>query len=325
MLEPEPGVLDVKQEKADVQQSDTTSSSYIFKNEELLACNLKTEDFTAEYFESNLGPYQEVHVAESKNTLDILNDNVTIVKNEAEDYDKFKWDFNQNPAAGSSSSDGQIFENKMSVVKSELFDRAADPSSAEGVPEAELDNKPYKCELCDYRSNKRGNLKVHMRTHTGEKPYKCEHCDSSFSQSSYWRVHMRSHTGDKPFNCEVCGSGFSARGNLKVHLRSHTGEKPFKCELCDQGFRRREHVKLHLRSHTGAKLFKCQTCGKRFTTGGSLKVHMQSHTGEKPFKCEACDSSFSRRGDFEAHIRSHTGRNRSNANFVTAVFAGVDI
>ena len=33
--------------------------------------------------------------------------------------------------------------------------------------------KPFKCELCGFMSSYRGNMKVHMRTHTGKKPFNC--------------------------------------------------------------------------------------------------------------------------------------------------------
>lgn len=104
---------------------------------------------------------------------------------------------------------------------------------------------------CKYDFPRPSDLKVHMRTHTGNKPFACEFpgCDWKFAQSSSLRGHMRSHTGEKPFVCEVldCGRGFSQRCNFERHMRIHTGERPYVCNVpgCDASFSQHDHLKKH--------------------------------------------------------------------------------
>lgn len=49
--------------------------------------------------------------------------------------------------------------------------------------------KVFECNICHKKSNKLGNHKIHMLTHTGARPHRCEVCDKTFVQKSSLKTH----------------------------------------------------------------------------------------------------------------------------------------
>ena len=78
--------------------------------------------------------------------------------------------------------------------------------------------KPNKCNQCDYASSRAGDLRTHLKTHSGEKSNKCDQCDFASSRAGHLRTHLKMHSGEKPnvalavfaalykqLHCQLCG------------------------------------------------------------------------------------------------------------------------
>lgn len=51
--------------------------------------------------------------------------------------------------------------------------------------------------------------------------YRCSYyrCGKIYSGSTNLKIHVRTHTGERPFNCALCERAFSAKGNLVKHFK----------------------------------------------------------------------------------------------------------
>ena len=75
-----------------------------------------------------------------------------------------------------------------------------DNDFSEDVPFRNTNNegvKSNKCNQCNFASSQLGDLRKHMKIHSGEKSNKCNQCDYVSSQADNLRRHLRTHTVEK--------------------------------------------------------------------------------------------------------------------------------
>jgi len=189
------------------------------------------------------------------------------------------------------------FESSQSQA---TFDRPDSSSSAldqDFLPKIEVESEPdykdsshddLKCPECDKEYSTKGNLKIHIKTHTKKKHHSCNECEERFSFKCQLKAHMRlGHTQEiqhkNPFVCTVsaCGKRFPKPCKLKEHMRIHTGHKPYTCDLCDKSFRIGKGLSKHRKIHSGERPYACDECEMRFITNYSLKTHKIAHKNKR--------------------------------------------
>ena len=157
----------------------------------------------------------------------------------------------------------------------------------------------YECEVCSLKCSSDGQLKEHMKNHTGERPYSCDICDKTFKLHKHLRRHLKSHNEDS-HSCEQCRKLFASRDNLKRHIAVvHNEErKPQKCDECNKEI---FSLKKHMQRFHNPKIFPCKICLKMFSSRKIMGEHSKIHIKRTREKCEICQKDVL---SIKRHVRS---------------------
>ncbi|XP_071961271.1 uncharacterized protein [Antedon mediterranea] len=159
------------------------------------------------------------------------------------------------------------------------------------VPQGNGVSLTISCALCNFTTNTRHSLNIHIGMQHKEKPKEikivyCTGCNARFnSNKSLRRHHKNGRCGKKR------GRPKGVKSKTPYKRKScppPTSQPEIVCDLCNKMFRKKSVYRDHYTSHFEERKQKCKECDKAFKTKRSLRQHMVVHKGIK-HSCDLCD------------------------------------
>jgi len=135
--------------------------------------------------------------------------------------------------------------NKSNIEESANTNKLAMKEAREPVR-----RKRYQCPFCTVACSNIGQLRGHLRCHTGERPFACsvDGCSRKFARNEELTRHKRIHSGVRPFMCDTCQKTFGRKDHLRKHSKTHltpNEKKSYLCPVCNQGYSRSDALRRH--------------------------------------------------------------------------------
>ena len=165
--------------------------------------------------------------------------------------------------------------------------------------QSNLSAKFYNCTECDYKTQNKPILDIHMKSKN--EPTICEHCDFKSCTKRGVSLHMNKVHGIKHHRKKVKTESMQLNG--------------FKCPKCDQKFHSRVNLMYHEKCKQEVQI--CEDCGFKSCTYLGFLSHLRKTHGKKLeksnikddhnsngiFDCIKCDQKFYSRANLESHVK----------------------
>ncbi|CAL8106883.1 unnamed protein product [Orchesella dallaii] len=184
------------------------------------------------------------------------------------------------------------------------------------------EKKSHECPHCGKIMNNIVNFRGHLNTHSGERPYKCDVCEFRFRHLQNLKRHMRvAHPEDGKYYCSICKCRFSSYIVLGAHNRSVHPDKreakspkitkitPMKTQsLLPNPNTVLPQLRLQYPAPNSSGLYECHICHKELSTSQTWRGHMLIHQNLKPYKCKLCGIHFRLHSTLSNHVKvAHSG------------------
>eukprot|EP01084_Bolivina_argentea_P305727 528172_1 len=263
--------------------------------------------------------------------------------------------YNQNIKRNMNTSLNNIDSQSDNINNSMPDTLSLNTSSSQSTKQFQTD-KIWKCDKCNYATNRKYHFTRHSRIHSEYRPFKCDKCTKAFKRRETLRKHQKTHSNIRPFKCKQCDKAFKQKWDLNIHIRRiHNKEKNFqcnfckkqffhkndwlthnncnrningefkgkkhKCEQCNYATNSKSHFNRHYVVHSEERPFKCEKCNKRFKQKTVLESHQFTHTNERLFKCDQCNRSYKTEKNLKVHIRNiHNNERNFECNICHKAF-----
>ncbi|KAB7493844.1 Zinc finger protein [Armadillidium nasatum] len=193
--------------------------------------------------------------------------------------------------------------NKHSNDQNKAREEDLSIDAEEGLSFPPYSRSSHVCPVCHYVARDKTNLRKHIFTHTGEKPFNCNLCDYKTTQSSNLHSHVRRKhpTGWKGGNDEFPQEDSTVlTENIPWKVEgqdsSDDWDETYPGGESERTYRSNNH-------HSTITRYECSICYKVFDHKGNYRKHLRTHTGERPFGCHLCHYSAAQKGNLQSHIK----------------------
>jgi len=186
------------------------------------------------------------------------------------------------------------------------------------------DYKTFNCTQCPKVCLYVGELKMHVRYHSGDYKYACHSCEKAYSDDSTgsgchsaaynYTSHMKKihdkhvNTECKTYTCTYCPKELTSPREFRLHLQYHSGDSKYVCKDCQLGYKTFSPFEQHMKTHHDEVVepdkHPCTQCTKKFRNAADLRMHLLYHSGNYEYLCKCCLMGYAKLKGFRTHMRN---------------------